>query len=379
MKIIAFYLPQFHNIPENDEWWGDGFTEWVNVKKSMPVFEGHNQPRVPLNKNYYNLLDDDVKIWQAELAKKYGVYGFAYYHYWFNGHMLLEKPMEQMLTNKNVDIPFCISWANEPWTKAWVGNERRVLIAQHYGKEKEWKEHFDYLLPFFKDDRYIKIDDKPLFVIYRPETIPCLNNMIDLWQSLSRESGFPGLKIACQSPDYYLVKDRDDSRIDYNIEFQPGFSFGAIRRQKFSTLRALRRNITRFVGKHFGIDLYRYGGKTIQKIEKTNRVDYDQVWKKIVNTKPFSKKNIPGAFVGWDNSPRYGEKATIYIGDSPEKFEYYMDQQIKNARENYQTDMMFMYAWNEWAEGGYLEPDERYEFGYLEALRKALIKNGEMP
>lgn len=141
MKIIAFYLPQFHNIPENDEWWGNGFTEWTNVKKAKPLYEGHMQPRVPLGGNYYNLLDDNVKIWQADLAKKYGVYGFCYYHYWFNGKMLLEKPMEQMLANKEVDIPFCICWANEPWTKAWVGDERKLLIAQEYGQEEEWKQH----------------------------------------------------------------------------------------------------------------------------------------------------------------------------------------------------------------------------------------------
>ena len=160
MKIIAFYLPQFHNIPENDEWWGDGFTEWVNVKKAKPLFDGHVQPKEPLNDNYYNLLDDNIKIWQAKIAKEYGVYGFCYYHYWFNGKLLLEKPMEQMLNNKKIDIPFCISWANEPWTKAWV-NEKKVLIPQSYGGVNEWKEHFDYLLPFFKDERYIKVHNKP--------------------------------------------------------------------------------------------------------------------------------------------------------------------------------------------------------------------------
>lgn len=379
MKIIAFYLPQFHNIPENDEWWGDGFTEWVNVKKARPIFEGHDQPRVPLHNNYYNLLDDDVKIWQAELAKKYGIYGFAYYHYWFNGRMLLEKPMEQMLENKKIDIPFCISWANEPWTKAWVGDERKTLMAQFYGDKEEWREHFDYLLKFFKDDRYIKVEKKPLVIIYRPEIIPCLNEMIDYWQELAKENGFEGLKFASQSNDYYLIKNRDDSRIDYNIEFQPDFSCGALRRQRFSTIRAIRRNLTRFAGKYFGIDLYRIGRKTLQKLDKSTRVDYDTVWKKIIDTRPFSKKNIPGAYVGWDNSPRYGERATIYVGDTPEKLEFYMDLQIKNAKENYETDMMFIYAWNEWAEGGYLEPDERNGYKNLEAIQKALIYNNEFP
>lgn len=379
MKIIAFYLPQFHNIPENDEWWGDGFTEWVNVKKAKPLYEGHDQPRVPLNNNYYNLLDDNVKIWQAKLAKKYGIYGFAYYHYWFNGHMLLEKPMEQMLANKEVDLPFCISWANETWTKAWVGDEKKVLILQKYGEREEWKKHFDYLLKFFKDDRYIKVDGKPFFIIYRPEVVPCLNEMLDAWDKWAKENGFPGMCFAYQSNDFDLIKGRDNSRFDYDIEFQPGFTTGQIKNQKFKTLRKMRRSVAHFVEKHFGLDLYRFGKDAINKVVDNRRFDYDTVWQSIIKTKPVSNKNLPGAFVGWDNSPRHGERATIYVGDTPEKFEKYMTKQIKNAKENYHSDMLFMYAWNEWAEGGYLEPDTRNGYKNLEAIRNALIKNNEFP
>ena len=167
MRIIAFYLPQFHSIPENDEWWGEGFTEWANMKAAKSLFEGHNQPRIPLNNNYYNLLDDSTMEWQVDLAKKYGVYGFCFYHYWFDGRMLLQKPMENMLKNQNINFPYCISWANEAWTNAWKSDENaRTLIAQRYGNTKEWKEHFDYLLQFFMDENYIKEDGKPLFIMY---------------------------------------------------------------------------------------------------------------------------------------------------------------------------------------------------------------------
>ena len=197
MRIIAFYLPQFHDIPENDEWWGKGFTEWVNVKKAKPLFEGHAQPRVPLNNNYYNLLDDNIKIWQSEIAQKHGIYGFCYYHYWFNGKLLLEEPMEQMLKNKEITIPFCICWANEQWTKAWVG-ENKVLIAQKYGDKNEWAEHFYYLLPFLKDERYIYEKGKPLVVIYRPNIIPCLNEMLDYWVELAKKNGLNGITFAYQ-------------------------------------------------------------------------------------------------------------------------------------------------------------------------------------
>lgn len=381
MKIIAFYLPQFHNIPENDEWWGDGFTEWTNVKKAKPLYEGHMQPRVPLGGNYYNLLDDNVKIWQADLAKKYGVYGFCYYHYWFNGKMLLEKPMEQMLANKEVDIPFCICWANEPWTKAWVGDERKLLIAQEYGQEEEWKQHFMYLLPFFKDERYITKDGKPLFVFYRPDIVPCMKEMIETWDKLAKENGLSGITFAFQSGDYDWNNSKEANLFDYDIEFQPPYASHWLYSNdgKFvSALKKCRRLLAGWAGKKFGIDLYRYGTAQYKKMTGQTVANYDSMWQKIIEAKPVRSNSIPGAFVKWDNTPRHGERGQINVG-TPEKFEYYLSKQIKHAREDYHEDMIFMYAWNEWAEGGYLEPDEDDKYGYLEAIKRALEENNEFP
>lgn len=384
MKIIAFYLPQFHDIPENDEWWGKGFTEWVNVKKAKPLYHGHEQPRIPLNENYYNLLDDDVKVWQARIAKEHGIYGFCYYHYWFGGKKLLEKPMEQMLENPAIDIPFCISWANEPWTKAWV-NESKVLIPQFYGKKNEWKEHFDYLLPFFKDDRYIKMDGKPFFVIYRAEVIDCLNEMLDYWNELAIENGFPGISFAYQNLTFDLVPNKDDSRFEYNIEFQPSYAWNDLNNQtKLQTSMTwnLMRDVRRWsyiqIEKIFGFDIPRYlaGKKKQNEVLKT---DYDRVWQMILARKCPESKNIPGAFVGWDNTPRKETRGQVYTGDTPEKFKKYLSEQIRHARDDYQKDMIFMYAWNEWAEGGYLEPDVRTGYKNLEAIREALIENQEFP
>ena len=381
MKIIAFYLPQFHNIPENDEWWGNGFTEWTNVKKAKPLYEGHMQPRVPLGGNYYNLLDDNVKIWQADLAKKYGVYGFCYYHYWFNGKMLLEKPMEQMLANKEVDIPFCICWANEPWTKAWVGDERKLLIAQEYGQEEEWKQHFMYLLPFFKDERYITKDGKPLFVFYRPDIVPCMKEMIETWDKLAKENGLSGITFAFQSGDYDWNNSKGAKLFDYDIEFQPPYASHWLYSNDgkiISALKKCRRLLAGWAGKKFGIDLYRYGTAQYKKMTGQTVANYDSMWQKIIEAKPMRSNSIPGAFVKWDNTPRHGERGQINVG-TPEKFEYYLSKQIKHAREDYHEDMIFMYAWNEWAEGGYLEPDEDDKYGYLEAIKRALEENNEFP
>lgn len=385
MKIIAFYLPQFHDIPENDEWWGKGFTEWVNVKKAKPLFEGHQQPRIPLNENYYNLLDDDVKIWQTKVAKQYGIYGFCYYHYWFNGRLVLEKPMEQMLRNKAVDIPFCICWANEPWTKAWVG-KKEVILPQYYGGKKEWKEHFNYLLPFFKDERYILDNGKPLMVIYRAEVIPELNQMLDFWNEEAKQNGLKGLTYAYQDITFDLITDKDDSRFAYDIEFQPSYAWNdmnsssKLKGSKFwSFLRSQKRKFNTLFENKFGFDLDRYTSKDKQTNDEVAQVSYDKTWDAILTHEPGSNKNVPGAFVGWDNTPRKGVNGRVFVGDTPEKFKMYLSKQIRRAKDVYKKDMMFMYAWNEWAEGGYLEPDERTGYKNLEAIRDALKENNEFP
>lgn len=370
MKTIAFYLPQFHAIPENDEWWGKGFTEWVNVKKAKPLYEGHYQPRVPLNENYYNLLDPQTMRWQTQIAKEHGLYGFCFYHYWFDGHMLLEKPMEMLLKDKTIDFPFCVCWANEHWTKAWVSKQDNILIAQRYGERKEWEEHFNYLLPFFKDERYIKTNGKPLVVIYRPELIDCLNDMLDCWQELAVKNGLEGLEFAYQQIQFDIQKNKDDSRFTYNIEYQPNYANYDLTHEKFVFLKKVKRWLTPILQK-IGINIEQVRPQGLIKR------DYDEVWNAILARMPSSEKSIPGAFVDWDNTPRKQEKGSVFLGVTPEKFEKYMTEQIRRTKEVYKKDMLFLFAWNEWAEGGYMEPDEKYGYGYLEALKKALEANNE--
>lgn len=392
MKIIALYLPQFHEIPENNEWWGEGFTEWTNVKKSKPLFSKHNQPRIPLNNNYYNLLDNDVKQWQIKIAKEYGVYGFCFYHYWFkDGKKLLEKPVEQFLENKELDFPFCLSWANEPWSRRWDGSEHKIIMPQEYGDKKEWKEHFDYLLPFWKDERYIKNNGKPLFVIYRPEIIPQLNEMIDYWQELAVENGLDGISFVYQFPEFYFTENKNDSRFDYGIEFEPLFS-RMMKTKSESTIIKIKKeldpknkNIRWYTNKLKSVvngQLDKYAKKDFEfRFKAINLNNYDEIVEVSTNHNPISNKSIPGVFTDWDNSPRRGENnATLFQGSTPEKFKEYLSKQIKRAENLYEKEMIFINAWNEWAEGAYLEPDEKHGFAYLEAVRDALIENGyEVP
>lgn len=357
VSVVAFYLPQFHPIPENDLWWGNGFTEWTNTRKAKPLFPGHYQPREPDQSRYYSLLDPDVREWQTSLARRYGVDGFCYYHYWFNGKQLLEKPFNAVLESGRPDFPFCLSWANEPWTRTWTGRHREVLMLQDYGSQSDWTRHFEYLSKAFDDKRYLRVEGKPLFVIYRPSHIPRRNEMLAFWRRCAKEHGWEGLHLMHVLNTF---EPRPVKGFDGVIELEPMYTIShgmpilwRARRYATALARFATRNSPKFHSRF--LDL----------------VDYDLVWSRIRtrNLHRWRLETCPGAFVDWDNSPRRGRNGTIVRGGSPTKFEENLRGQIARASEN-RSGFVFINAWNEWAESAYLEPDVGYGAGYLEALSR---------
>ena len=367
MDIIAFYLPQYYSFPENDEWWGKGFTEWTNVKKAKPLYKGHYQPTVPLNKNYYSLENIDTMKWQAELAKEYGISGFCFYHYWFGeGRQLMEKPVDNYLAHTEIDFPFCICWANHNWSRTWVGGDQDILMEVKYGDEEEWEKHFKYLLPFFKDPRYIKKDEKPVFIIYQPQLIPCLKDMIAYLQKRAQEEGIGGLTIIAQSM-FETFSEEMENCVDYKIQYEPNYSRTRAWDNKKETLR---------YAPGFLFDLYAYKIKgklnrmTNGKFFKYKTYSYDAIWRYILHRPDHDRRQLTGAFVKCDVTPRRQERALIYKGDTPKKFAKYIRKLVQKTEGL--SDMLFISAWNEWGEGMYLEPDEKHGYSYLEGVKKAL-------
>lgn len=350
MKVLALHLPQYHRIKENDEWWGEGFTDWVNVKKAKPLFRGHDQPLIPLNQNYYDMTDPITLKQQLDIAEKYGVYGFCYYHYWFNGKLLLEKPCETLLEHKEINQKFCFCWANESWARTWDGKENDVLIRQEYGGEKDWDEHFDYLLQFFKDSRYIKINNRPVLFVYSCSRLKRFNEMIAFWRQKAKENGFSGLYVAEFINSFNNGKAVHDT--DVAVEFEPLCTA----RYSISNWKKLQRLFYKKTG-------------------RTEFLDYDYLWQCLLkNKRVYNKKIWRGAFVNFDNTPRKGERGLVIQGASPEKFKHYVAQLLQKQDRDYDDTFMVINAWNEWAEGAILEPCENYGFGYLEALKQALVE-----
>ncbi len=355
-RVIAFYLPQYHEIKENNEWWGKGFTEWTNVANAKMLYKGHYQPKIPYKNNYYCLLESKVQEWQSEIAIKSGIYGFCYYHYWFNGKLLIEKPMENMLTNKNIRINFCISWANEPWTRTWTGKDKDVLMPQRYGDKEEWECHLQYLLPFFKDERYILKENKPVMLIYRAENVLKCREMIEYWNKRLKEFGFAGIYVLETLTGWQKKKKIENSAGVVAMEPMHCMADGV------SVICKLQHKLIR------KLKLQRFG--------ILDEYNYDYIWKKILN-KNFSQYSnfYYGGFMNWDNTARKGEKAILLRGFTIRKFKYYISRIYEKSVDE-KKEYLFFNAWNEWSEGTYLEPDSMYGYGYLKVIREMIKKNG---
>lgn len=372
-KIIALYYPQYHPIPLNDKYWGNGFTDWVNIKKAKPLFAGHYQPKVPKG-SYYDPRDIETLKSQSELAKKYGVYGFCFYHYWFDGFPLLEQPILNFLSERNIDIPFCLSWANETWTKRWIGDSKTVIIKQNHIPNKElWKKHFYYLLPFFKDNRAIKIDGKPVFLIFQPFIIKKVNKMIKYWQELAVNNGLNGIYfIATKRHDYF---PKNSIKMFSGImKFQPSNAKNSNNFSNNSYFKNIFLQKIRGFGERF-IDILYYYKKHFEGIKYIDSNDiWDTILQEVSVFENDKKRVFECAFVNWDNTARYGEKATVFSHITPNLFEQKLDQLFLVLEKRSAENVIFINAWNEWAEGAYLEPDEKYGYAYLEALNNVISK-----
>jgi lipopolysaccharide biosynthesis protein len=357
-KIIAFHLPQFHRIPENDQWWGEGFTEWTNVRKAKPIYPGHYQPRVPADGRYYNLLDPEVQDWQANLARTYGLHGFCYYHYWFKGKQLLERPVEQLLERGQPDFPFCLAWANEPWTRAWDGGERHVLMPQSYGGPEDWRKHITHLMRIFRDPRYIRVHDKPMFLIYRTSTIRDLQAMLEVWRTELHQAGFKGIHLVSMAGGH-----EPEPRIHLFEAFADFEPMWTIFRKLPGNFRRRERWLTKVAKLRWTL----FGRANRTQLSH----DYKAIWTAI-EQRILPPHHYPGAFVDWDNSPRRtADKALVMRNFDKAVFAKGIKAQVDKARRS-SAEFLFINAWNEWAEGTYLEPDEARGLFFLEAIRDAL-------
>lgn len=356
VRLIAFHLPQFHPIPENDRWWGRGFTEWTNVARATPLFRGHYQPRLPADLGYYDLRLPEARAAQAELARGYGIEGFCYWHYWFHGRRLLERPVDEILATGQPDFPFCLAWANESWSRTWLGDDhgREILIEQQYSDQDD-REHARWLSQAFADPRYIRIHGRPLLVVYKPKALPDARRTTDTFRSECIRLGLPepylvGIDAHCFGTDLReLGFDMTEHHEPQLGALPPDVFNDAPLRSKFT--RNLRRGIMSPTYK-----IYSYAEAT--ELMAVVRPNFP---------------HFPCCFTSWDNTARRGRHAIVMVDSTPELFRGQLDLMTRSVlHKDRQERVIFINAWNEWAEGMYLEPDAEFGHGYLEAVASVL-------
>lgn len=351
-RLIAYYLPQYHPISENDEWWGKGFTEWSNAAKAKPLFPGHYQPRIPADLGFYDLRVPETRIAQANMAREYGIEGFCYYHYWFAGKRLLELPFNAVLKTREPNFPFCLCWANETWTGIWHGCGDKVLIEQTYPGIEDYKNHFYELLPAFLDRRYIRVDDKPIFLVYNPQQLPDPVCFTDLWREYALKEGLKGI--------YFIGTEV--------MPWEPKkYGFDAVTTKKALHPAALgelkgTRKIRRVIRKILGYPDHKH--------------EYKKILKYLLDREAVEDNVFPSVMHDWDNTPRSGQRGMVFHKSTPELFAIHLEQTLDLImHKEMDKRLIFLKSWNEWAEGNHLEPDLRYGKKYLEVI-KIIVTDG---
>ena len=353
VRVIAFYLPQFHPIPENDLWWGKGFTEWTNVAKAKPLFEGHEQPHVPADLGFYDLRLSETRVEQAEMAAKFGVEGFCYWHYWFEGRRMLERPFNEVLASGQPDFPFCLGWANHSWSGIWKDEPHRLLIDQTYPGLADDRAHFEYLLKAFKDHRYITLDGKPILVIFKPTDIPDAKRRFDFWRELALEAGLKGLHIVgINMLDFSNAAELGLDAVTMSTLAVTNTS-NAVVNEASRVVWGIRRKLS-------------LGGPRV--------VEYREAIKHLVpDLNQLDCEAYPCVFPNWDNTPRKGRKGLVLANSTPQLFESHMRDAVRAvADRDDEHKIVFLKSWNEWAEGNYLEPDTKWGSQYLQALKRVV-------
>jgi hypothetical protein len=355
-RIIAFYLPQFHPIAENDAWWEPGFTEWANVSRAKPLYPGHSQPKLPTELGYYDLRVPETRERQAALARDYGIEGFCYWHYWFEGRRVLERPFAEVLVSGRPELGFCLGWANQSWTGIWHGAPDRVLIQQTYGGEHDARRHFEAVLPAFRDQRYLSVEGRPIFVVYMPHEMPEIRAFAAHWREWARAEGFPGLfLLGVQDAGWKADENGLDGTIMANpwrvLEYRPRSALDQI------TARLLAgRDSTRLAHDVLGWP---------------TRVPYQDVLRYALPPQ-LSHSEFPTILPNWDNTPRSGANGVVITGSTPDLFFRHVEQSIRAVASRFHEHrLVFLKSWNEWAEGNYVEPDLQHGRAYLQALQRA--------